>query len=65
MTAVEPQQLALPGFDEAKERWAQAYDAGVADPRAVRNRSGIEIKPLYGPDDWDGSGYVDRLGFPG
>ncbi|MEM9034289.1 MAG: acyl-CoA mutase large subunit family protein [Actinomycetota bacterium] len=65
MTSVEPMQLTLPGFGAAKERWEQAYRAGVPDDGAVRNRSGIEIQPIYGPDDWDGSRYVDDLGFPG
>lgn len=31
----------------------------------VRNRSGIEIQPLYTPADWDGSRYADALGCPG
>ncbi|MEO1062132.1 MAG: acyl-CoA mutase large subunit family protein [Actinomycetota bacterium] len=65
MTVVEPTQLALPGFGAAKQRWEGAYDQALPTPKVIRNRSGIEIKPLYGPDDWDGSGYVDRLGFPG
>ena len=31
----------------------------------VVNRSGIEVKPLYTPRDWDGSAYETDLGFPG
>ncbi len=66
MTAVESTQLALPGFDAAKQRWEDAYTRQLpADSDVKRNRSGIEIKPLYGPDDWDGTTYLDTLGFPG
>ncbi|MEM9710569.1 MAG: acyl-CoA mutase large subunit family protein [Actinomycetota bacterium] len=65
MSVVTPTQLSLPGFEAAKQRWEDAYERQLPMERAIRNRSGIEIKPLYGPDDWDGSGYVERLGFPG
>ncbi|MEM9563634.1 MAG: acyl-CoA mutase large subunit family protein [Actinomycetota bacterium] len=65
MTTTENTQLTLPGFDAAKDRWEQAYTSQLAEPTTIRNRSGIEVKPLYGPDDWDGSSYLDRLGFPG
>ncbi len=65
MSATETTQLTLPGFDDGKQRWEQAYDRQLPEAPVVRNRSGIEIKPMYGPDDWDGAGYVDRLGFPG
>ncbi|MEM8902547.1 MAG: acyl-CoA mutase large subunit family protein [Actinomycetota bacterium] len=65
MSVVAPTQLGLPGFEAAKQRWEDAYERQLPMERAIRNRSGIEIKPLYGPDDWDGSGYVERLGFPG
>ncbi|MEM9204513.1 MAG: methylmalonyl-CoA mutase family protein, partial [Actinomycetota bacterium] len=66
MTAIDAHQMTLPGFDAAKERWAEAYDRQLPAGAGVkRNRSGIEIKPMYGPDDWDGSNYLDSLGFPG
>ena len=64
-TLEHPTQLALPGFAEARARWQDAYTAQLPEPEVVRNRSGIEIKPLYGPHDWDGSRYLDQLGFPG
>ncbi|MEM9132283.1 MAG: acyl-CoA mutase large subunit family protein [Actinomycetota bacterium] len=65
MTATEHTQMTLPGFAAAKERWEGAYVDQLDEPTTIRNRSGIEIQPLYGPDDWDGSRYLDRLGFPG
>ena len=57
---------ALPdGYAEAKARW-EADAAAVTAPEAKRtNRSGIEVKPLYGPHDWDSSRYLADLGFPG
>ncbi len=54
-------QMALPGFDD----WQAAYQRQLPDGKAVRNRSGIEIQPLYSPRDWDGSAYDAGLGYPG
>ncbi len=62
---VDAAQMTLPGFDAGKERWEEAYTRQLGESRPIRNRSGIEIKPMYGPDDWDGSRYLDSLGFPG
>lgn len=45
--------------------WRQAYDAQIGTDREVRNRSGIEVKPLYTPQDWPQDRYPDDLGFPG
>ena len=40
--------------------------AGRSAPTAsIKNRSGIEIKPLYTPRDWNGDGFLENLGFPG
>ena len=65
MTTVDHNQMTLPGFEAAKERWEEAYTHQLGEPKVIRNRSGIEIKPMYGPDDWDGTSYLDTLGFPG
>mgnify|MGYP002725595056 CR=1 FL=1 len=54
-------QMALPGFDD----WQAAYEQQLPDGKAVRNRSGIEIQPLYSPRDWDSSAYDGSLGYPG
>ncbi len=40
-----------------------ASDPGVTAPR--ENLSGVPVKALYGPDDWDQSSYMAELGFPG
>lgn len=45
--------------------WQEKYDALIGTDKVIKNRSGIEIEPLYWPqDDTDGS-YVEKLGFPG
>ncbi len=54
-------QMALPGFDD----WQEAYARQLPDGKEVRNRSGIEIQPLYSPNDWGNEGYESKLGFPG
>lgn len=54
-------QLALPGFDD----WQDAYAAQLPDGKTVHNRSGIEVQPLYTPNDWDSASYAEGLGMPG
>lgn len=62
--AVTEEQLSLPGFEAAKEEWQGEYDAKMpSDPPRV-NRSGIEVKALYTPEDWNDTRYLDDLGFP-
>lgn len=61
----QPVQLPLPGFSRALGEWQRDYEKGTAQQRIIRNRSGIETKPLYTPEDWDSAGYMEELGFPG
>ncbi len=49
----------------AEARWRVSYDTQLPDDANRQNRSGIEIKPIYSPDDWDSERYMDDLGFPG
>ena len=67
MAVGEPkvEQLTLPGFDEARDRWREEYRAQMGEEAPVRNRSGLEVRPIYTPEDWDSSRYVEDLGFPG
>jgi len=58
-------QLALPGFDEKLTEWQTRYQDQIGQDRTIRNRSGVEIQPLYTPCDWEGSQYMDDLNFPG
>jgi methylmalonyl-CoA mutase N-terminal domain/subunit len=52
-------------YAEAKARWQADYNAQSGNEAPRRNRSGITIKPVYGPDDWDSDRYMQDLGFPG
>ncbi len=49
----------------AEARWRQSYDAQLPGDTNRKNRSGIDVKPIYSPDDWDGDTYMEDLGFPG
>ena len=55
---------ALSERESARESWQRDYAASAAGDKPVRNRSGIEVKPLYTPQDWGGD-YADALGYPG
>ena len=50
---------------QAESRWQQAYDAGAGAAKQSVNRSGIDIKPLYTPNDRAGENFFDDIGFPG
>jgi len=52
-------------YDKAKADWQAGYLAGMGDEKKRMNRSGIEVKPLYGPEDWDAGQQMQDLGFPG
>lgn len=58
-------QLPLPGFERARAEWRGAYEKTVSDETVRRNRSGLEVKPHYTPEDWDSDRYMADLGFPG
>ncbi|WDA39269.1 acyl-CoA mutase large subunit family protein [Sphingobium sp. YC-XJ3] len=47
------------------EQWHLDYLRQIGDAAPIRNRSGIEIKPLYTPGDWSGDRYLADLGYPG
>lgn len=52
--------------DPALAAWEAEYDATLVGPdRAVRNRSGIAIQPLYTERDWQPDDASGRLGLPG
>ncbi len=61
----QPAQLPLPGFERARAEWRQAYAERMGAEKTIRNRSGIEVAPLYTPEDWSAGRYMDDLGFPG
>ncbi len=61
--------LPLSDFAQARGRWRAEVQAGLGDQANPKNRSGIEIKALYTPEDWPGGAgearYMAALGFPG
>ncbi len=61
----QPVQLPLPGFDQAHAAWRRAYAERMGAETTIRNRSGIEVAPLYTPEDWSAGRYMEDLGFPG
>ena len=54
----------LSEHETGSARWQQEYAAGADNGTPTRNRSGIEVKPLYTPQDWQGD-YAADLGYPG
>lgn len=52
-------------FAEGEAHWQEQYARSEKRKERVTNRSGIEVKPLYTPQDWDSSAYMEKLGFPG
>jgi methylmalonyl-CoA mutase N-terminal domain/subunit len=67
--AAKPVPLPLSDFAEARGRWRAEVQAGFGRKANPRNRSGIEVQPLYTPEDWPddagGERYMQALGFPG
>ena len=59
-----PAQLPLPGFDQARAEWRDAYAAQMGDEPTRRNRSGVPVEPLYTPEHWEPERYMHDLGFP-
>jgi methylmalonyl-CoA mutase N-terminal domain/subunit len=48
----------------ARDRWEEAYSRSPERDAEFSTMSGIPIKPLYTPDDVEGS-YEEKLGYPG
>jgi len=48
----------------ARDRWEEAYRGSPERDAAFSTMSGIPIKPLYTPEDVEGS-YDEKLGYPG
>ena len=52
-------------YDEARADWEREYEAQIGPAAPRSNRSGVEVRPLYGPDDFDSARHMEQLGFPG
>ncbi|MEM1110966.1 MAG: acyl-CoA mutase large subunit family protein [Pseudomonadota bacterium] len=51
--------------DQAWLAWKDAYRSQIGDQsRIIRNRSNIEVEPLYGPQQVPAD-YLEKLGYPG
>jgi len=51
--------------ETARRKWDSELEDQIAENNLIRNRSGIAIKPLYTPDDWETASNQDKLGYPG
>jgi methylmalonyl-CoA mutase, N-terminal domain len=60
----QPMQLPLPGFEAAQAQWQDEYGRQMGQDDVRRNRSGVEVHPMYTPADWSDERYLDDLGFP-
>jgi methylmalonyl-CoA mutase N-terminal domain/subunit len=61
----KPVELPLSRFEKARAQWRAELEAGPAAPGNSSNRSGLEVKPIYTPQDPGERDYMDALGFPG
>ncbi len=52
-------------LEAERRQWREAYHSNLIGPDTVKNRSGVEIQPLYTPSDWNGARYLQDLGMPG
>jgi methylmalonyl-CoA mutase N-terminal domain/subunit len=61
--------LPLSDFEKARGQWRAESREGLGGKPDPKNRSGIEVRPLYTPEDRPGGAgdarYMERLGFPG
>jgi methylmalonyl-CoA mutase N-terminal domain/subunit len=60
-----PLELPRSDFERAAAEWRLQLQAGLLGNANPRNRSGVDIKPIYTPQDRSGRDYLDELGFPG
>ena len=51
--------------DDRFERWLKIYRQQVDEEEPIKNRSGIEIEPLYTQNNWGGVVDQEALGYPG
>ena len=50
----------------AVEGWQEQFDQQVSSQKTIRNRSDIEVKPLYTPENGNyEDDYFDKLNMPG
>ena len=52
-------------YSRSKREWQENYACFLPEEKPIRNRSGIDIKPLYSPDRLEDDRHMDSLAFPG
>jgi methylmalonyl-CoA mutase N-terminal domain/subunit len=57
--------LPLSRFEKARAQWRADLQGGLGGKANPSNRSGVEIAPIYTPEDASARDYMDALGFPG
>ena len=60
--AIDPK---LFSYSASLEAWQRDYSATIGQDKAVTNRSGVPIKPLYTALDWNAAERAEGLGMPG
>ena len=51
--------------ETARSNWEREYAERLPNEVEIKNRSGIAIKPLYTPEDWNAEEFSEKLGYPG
>jgi len=57
--------LPLSRFEKARAQWRADLQRGLGGKANPSNRSGLEIAPIYTPEDASALDYMDDRGFPG
>ncbi len=57
-------RAALDTKKTAKDRWEEAYNEKDERDVEFSTMSGVPVKPLYTPDDVEGS-FEEKIGYPG
>ena len=66
MNRIEKMEPNLPAHDKSPAaEWQRNFDAQACPDKVIRNRSGLEVQPLYWPEEGTDPNYDNKLGFPG
>lgn len=55
----------IENIGKEKIRWENENTSKKGKEQKIFTTSGIEVDPVYTPEDLEGGGYLDKLGFPG
>ena len=51
--------------EQGRARWREAYEQADIRDADFETMSGVELRPVYGPDDWRDTEAAERVGWPG